>query len=89
MPLAICFTKSGFVLLALDILSNQIILAHPIVVQPSLGPSVPLEFEPTRGGLIIQCGRYITCRKTSLKISHKVISGGEQLPWPSGLRRET
>ena len=29
-----------------------------------LGPGVPLEFEPTRGGLIIQCGRYcITCAR--------------------------
>ena len=24
-----------------------------------LGPNVPLELEPTRGGLIIQCGRYL------------------------------
>ena len=33
--------------------------AHPPVwAFECLGPSVPLELEPTRGGLIIQCGRY-------------------------------
>ena len=28
-----------------------------------LGPSVPLELEPTRCGLIIQCGRYLNGQK--------------------------
>jgi hypothetical protein len=32
--------------------------AHPLVwAFECLGPSVPLELEPTRGGLIIQCGQ--------------------------------
>ena len=46
-------TKSFFITVA------TLLQAHPTRwAFECIGPSVSLEFEPTRGGLIIQCGRY-------------------------------
>ena len=36
-----------------------------------LGPSVLLEFEPTQGGLIIQCERYLKIRRSKVSSSNK------------------